>query len=277
MSPTEVAWMLPNTRPQADEQIQIADMVRRSRRTLDEEGGFKTIQLALDDSDLLFPANGRTVMEPGYGLCFRLSGSNGAARIDVETGGGEIRSLAPGEWFMGRFKSFRVRNSPEGVALGVANLLILRRDDVLFRSEAPGQAGIFKVSFCWTNPGQTVASTANQPTALTDGASLTGVRAFRVRYQRDIIGGSKTMDGTGAFRIWFLHYAQDTSTGVWSTFGNQWSLANMQWAPEPGSVGWCSPDVPVLIPHGRVYVEALSIGYSGAADAVLPEIHTWGV
>lgn len=118
--------------------VQLAPVLDRARQqnvpTINDEGGFRTLELNLSDSDLAATGAGRAIEEHGYGVVFRVTGSNPAARLTIECGG-EIRHMPPGDFFLGKFHRFTVKNSTLGAAVGTATLLVLRRPDVLYRPE----------------------------------------------------------------------------------------------------------------------------------------------
>lgn len=250
-------WLLPPQRDQALRDAE-ADRIRREPRPLEAESGFKSELLTLSDSDLASTSQGRTVYESGYGLHFRVSGSNPAARLDVECGG-LIRHMAPGDSFVGRFTSFRVRNSTNSQSVGTANLLILRRGDVSFREEV-NAAGVFAESNCYVNGVEQVGgSTANQPSTATDGASLAGAKYFHAL----VSAAGTTFDGTGTFRLWFYSLGQNPG----------WYRGDYEWAAPSGIGGWISPRFDAF-PYGRAFLETNGAGLTNPGD-IFPVIQSW--
>lgn len=248
----------------ANDLAPLVDAARRNVQPVNVNGGFHSLQFSLADSDLASSGSGRVIEEHGFGIMFRKSGSNPAALLTLEIGG-EIRHFAPGDWFLAKFERLQVRNSELGQAAGLANLLVFRRDDVLFRSDGS------PVSLATTSgplgPAEVATQAVNEPSGnkptvnTTSGVSLAGVKGYRVIVSAE---SGQTLSGGGDVRMWLFN----------STLA-RWSLSGISWTPEAGNRDWVSPDRAIEVPSGFLFPECKSVTVSGGTT-VLPFIETWG-
>lgn len=234
---------------------------------LEVAGGFKerTIDLAT------LPTTGQGLGLQGTGLLYRRENSHPGGRITVVVGT-EVHDLYPGCVLRGKFDKLWLYRSSRSVTSGDARLIVLTDPSVdLVEPATLTVVGFRQPKGDGTNIGvgpnglfeQVIGSAAgNVPVAATDGMDLTDLRGLRVILSA---GVGETLSGAGTLRFW----QNSASRGRWVR-SQDVKLA----VTDSGVRDIIYPDMEVLVPEGRVYVEAVSVTATGTALVVTLE--GWG-
>lgn len=224
---------------------------------INEEGAWSQRTWALDHAEL---TAGKVQPIQGYGLIFEIDGSTPGARIDVECGG-ELKSFAPGDYFLGRFSEIRLKRASDSVATGSAKFTILRSPNV-----AKGSLRLLdslRGTFAQSTVGPSGSTTQeashasnNQPVAATDGVSLEGVSGVRIIVSAE---ATRTLSGGGELVFW--NYS--TSRSRWVEGATGYTI------DRTGKRDLQFPDRVVTVKEGRLYVEARSVTVSGGTSVVV--------
>lgn len=200
-----------------------------------------------------------TVARPGYSLIYAKGGSNPAGRLTIDMGG-RVTTLAPGEALHARFTHFQVQKASTSAAQGTARLIIVidqeARYDELNKTASDG----FVTRTTYAN---TANSTANAPSAATDGASLIGCTSALVIVSA---ASGQTLSGAGTIR---LHFYDADGLARWVR-----SQDIFYTVTDSGIRDIIFP-VEQMLPYARVYAEARSVTTSSGNLSM--SIHTWGI
>lgn len=224
----------------------------------------EAIAFRVEELDLANLTQWQQVSAGGHKLIYLRAGSAAGGRLDINLGG-EIRSLSPGDWIRGQFRSFDVRANPESATEGTARLLRVVHPDADY-SELPGVDDGQLVATAIGPDGAATQTandaSANVPDQASDGVSLVGVSGWRVILSAD---DTRTLSGAGTLKVWL--YSAELGRWVYNP--------QLDFPVETSGVrDLVFPDQVVTVPGGRLYVEADTVTVS--AGALTVTVETWG-
>lgn len=218
------------------------------------------------DLDLSLPGwSSPALTQPGFGVYFIRNGSEPDAILDLESNG-LWAGMVPGDFARGMaFDGLMVRRNPNSVQSGNARLLILRNPNVEAGQSPQSPSGGLGGGAVGPG-GAATQSTAddNAPTAVTDGVSLSGVRAVRLVVSA---AAGQTLSGGGTVELW--HY--NASRARWCRVDVEFSMATLPAAATFRD--WIFPDQPIDVPEGRLYARARTVTASGGALTISLETY----
>lgn len=233
-----------------------------------QSGGWLPLPaLDLSATALQATATGVQISVPGRALVYEQVGSTPGALINVDFGGGIVRTMMPGQTVKGPFDTFTLRLNAQSVAAGTASFVVVQGEGVeLIQAPTPLPSGSYKRNVVGPNGAatQASASAANTPVAATDGVSLAGVVGFRCSVWATVMGTNITAV-TNGLRLW--RYEANAAPAAWLK-------TSTIYVPETGARGWSGPDEIVQVQSGgQLYAEADTITGVGGLTV---QIERWG-
>lgn len=260
---------------------------------ISERQGFYEVLLSTADTRFsTTPTNyadrGIKVEAPNYGIVYMREGSTPGLAIEVDfEAGGKIPRIFPGAKVMARSEYFIVRIpldiyqtvGSDGLP-GLIRLQLLRQPDVDVEQlpqviEGSRTGGIdlttgnpISMSPAGANSGIQAydETTLNQPTAVTDGVSLVGVTGMRIVVAGRTVGGNSPKFISGMVALW---RNLPNMSALWAGTEENINIT-------AGTRIWCSRDIEVKVPYGRVYAELRNVVTDQGSGGFNVYIQTWG-
>jgi len=195
----------------------------------------------------------------GYAIVYARAGSNPAGRLLLHHGG-RVSAFSPGDTIQGSFRDARIELASGSATIGTARLILIDSPEVDYRESAKGIADGCLRSLSYA---ATANSTANVPSAITDGISLIGVTGIRTTVSA---ANGQTLSGAGTVVYW-----------CWSDVLARWAeSAEVSYTQDvSGRRDASFPNEEIRVSQGRIFVEARSVTVS--AGALVVTLETWGV